>query len=74
MSSDLTLNSSKLCDPTGLSEMDPEAFKTPWRVTEETFKDNVAYLVVDKDGTTVAIVGNWDHAQFIVERINRYFE
>lgn len=77
MSLDLTPSSSTSCATfSGIPflDMDPEEFKTPWKVVEEHFGSNVLYLVQDSEGEVVAIVGREDYAQFIVFRVNRYFE
>lgn len=54
--------------------MDPEVFKTPWKVKEDHFGGNVVYLILDNEGKAVAIVGSWDHADFMVSRVNACFE
>ena len=77
MSSDLIQNSYASCATilgTPFHNVDPETFKTPWKVVEEEFSGNLMYTLVDNEGTVVAIIGRSDHAEFVCHRVNRFFE
>ena len=57
--------------------MDPEIFRTPWRVIEIPIRGNgwnMTFVLEDKDGVVVGIIASKEQADFIAQKVNAFFE